>query len=168
MDEYMRPLYPGVFDVVAPAQDAGYAEAGEPIDAVKWGELEPDEDDDDEDEEDEDGEDSDAEATAPGADGLQTPSGLATPSGLSSIASTVPGGLETPDFIDLRKRREGTESTTPGGGPPRELYTVVQEKRANQTGFLGSERAYDLAGLTAPAPPLLGQEEGRGSKVRLR
>ena len=36
-------------------------------------------------------------------DGMQTPSGMETPSGMTSVVSTVAGGLETPDFLELRK-----------------------------------------------------------------
>jgi hypothetical protein len=44
-------------------------------------------------------------------------SGLETPSGMASVTSTVPGGLETPDFLELRKRREETERRTPDRTP---------------------------------------------------
>lgn len=55
--------------------------------------------------------------------------------------------------------RAGTESVE----PPRELYKVIEEKRTDVRGFMGSERGYDVAGA---APRVLGQED-RGTKVRL-
>ncbi|GAA6016671.1 hypothetical protein JCM10207_000143 [Rhodosporidiobolus poonsookiae] len=159
LDEYGRPLYGDIYGVAPNAKDQ---QTGEPIDREPWGELEPDEEGSDEEEEDEDEEDEDEEP-APG-DGLQTPSGLETPSGLASVTSTVPGGLETPDFLELRKRREETE--VEDDGAPKQLYQVLPEREARMRGFMGSDRAYDVSaiGAGAPAaPPVLGQEE-RGTK----
>src|SRR5882757_3614990 len=59
------------------------------------------EEEEDSDEEDED-EDEEVAEVAP-TDGLQTPSGMETPSGMASVVSTVAGGLETPDFLEVRK-----------------------------------------------------------------
>ena len=99
-------------------------------------------------------------------EGLQTPSGLATPSGLTSVVSTVAGGLETPDFLELRKTSRETMRESESGGP-RSLYQVVPEKQTSVRGLMGSERGYDVASLTAAqgAIPVLGEE--RGTKVRL-
>lgn len=105
------------------------------------------------------------ETPAP-ADGLQTPSGLETPSGLTSVVSTVAGGLETPDFLELRKTAPSREREEDTG--PRSLYQVVPEKQASVRGLMGSERGYDVAAVTGAsgAPiPVLGDE--RGTKVRL-
>lgn len=99
---------------------------------------------------------------------MQTPSGMETPSGMTSVVSTVAGGLETPDFLDLRKNaavRALPDSTDSG---PRQLYQVVPEKQTAIRGIMGSERGYDVAGLAqggaAANLPVLGQE--RGQKVR--
>jgi splicing factor 3B subunit 2 len=107
-------------------------------------------------------EDETADAT-PAPDGLQTPSGLETPSGLTSVVSTVPGGIETPDFLELRKRDSGTVEAT--GGAPKQLYHVVPERQTTVRGLMGSERGYDLGavGGTAAGVPVLGEE--RSSKV---
>lgn len=108
-------------------------------------------------EEDSDEED---EPAAP-VDGLQTPSGLDTPSGFNSVTSTVPGGLETPDFLDLRKRREATDVDE----GPKSLYQVIPERESRMRGLMGSDRVYDVSGIQqAPPPPVLGREE-RGTKV---
>lgn len=96
--------------------------------------------------------------TAP-TDGLQTPSGLETPSGLHSVVSTVPGGLETPDFLELRKSASRPEDTG-----PRQLYQVVPEKQTSIRGLVGSERGYDVSAVAGGAQiPVLGEE--RGTKV---
>lgn len=103
-------------------------------------------------------------AAAPGA-GAETPSGLATPSGFQSMVSTVPGGLETPDFVDLRKKtREDTEETPSG---PKELYHVIPERETTAKGFMGSSTAYDLSNVgKGPGPSVLGVDD-RGTKVGL-
>ena len=75
---------------------------------------------------------------------------METPSTLEGIASTV-SGLETPDTIDLRKRAGTDTPDTLAGSYPRELYQVVQEKKAsggNADGgqFFGSDKTYVLPG----------------------
>lgn len=94
------------------------------------------------------------------ADGLQTPSGLATPSGMASVVSTVAAGLETPDFLELRKT-----STAPvrDEGGSRQLYSVLPEKQTSIRGLMGSERGYDISGVVGASVPVLGEE--RGNKV---
>ena len=97
---------------------------------------------------------------------MQTPSGLETPSGLTSVVSTVAGGLETPDFLELRKTTSSKEREEDTG--PRSLYQVVPEKQTSVRGLMGSERGYDVTAITGAsvAPiPVLGDE--RGTKVRL-
>lgn len=78
--------------------------------------------------------------------------------------SSVRGGLETPDFLELRKGRAQSElSETPL--PNRTLYQVLPEKQTAVRGLMGSERGYDVSGVAgAPANvPVLGDE--RGTKV---
>lgn len=93
--------------------------------------------------------------------GTETPSGLATPSGYNSVTSTVPGGLETPDFVDLRKKTARDESEG-----PRELYQVIPERETTAKGFMGSSTAYDMSNLGkgGGGPGVLGAEDG-GRKV---
>jgi len=96
------------------------------------------------------------------ADGMQTPSGMETPSGLASVVSTVPGGLETPDFLELRKNAGRAQSEADSG--PRSLYQVVPERQTAVRGLMGSERGYDISGVAGSQQvPVLGEE--RGSKV---
>jgi splicing factor 3B subunit 2 len=117
-------------------------------------------------EEEEESEEEDEEETTEGApvDGLQTPSGLETPSGMASVVSTVAGGLETPDFLELRKTSSRHPSDASESGP-RSLYQVVPEKQTSVRGLMGSERGYDVSQVTNPQNlPVLGEE--RGTKVR--
>ena len=115
-----------------------------------------------EDESEEEEEEEEAPEPTP-ADGLQTPSGMETPSGLASIVSTVPGGLETPDFLELRKNagRASSEVTEQSG--PRSLYHVVPERQTSVRGLMGSERGYDVSAVAGAPVPVLGEE--RGTKV---
>ncbi len=71
------------------------------------------------------------------------------------------GGLETPDFLELRKER--TISEAPETTGPRSLYHVVPEKQTSVRGLMGSERGYDMSAVSGPAIPVLGDE--RGTKV---
>jgi splicing factor 3B subunit 2 len=117
-----------------------------------------------EEEEEESEAESDEEETREPApsDGLQTPSGLETPSGMTSVVSTVAGGLETPDFLELRKGRSVSDAMEASG--PRSLYQVVPEKQTSVRGLMGSERGYDVSAVASAPLPVLGEE--RGTKVR--
>lgn len=73
------------------------------IDRNIWGELESESEESSSEEEDEDGDDVD---TPLDESGLVTPAeGMVTPSGLTS----VPAGMETPDTIELRKKKIESE-----------------------------------------------------------
>ncbi|KAJ8522887.1 hypothetical protein ONZ45_g606 [Pleurotus djamor] len=157
LDEYNRPLYGDVFGVLPKATDSGM---GEPVDKNPWGELEPEEEEEEEESEEESEEEEVAEA-AP-ADGLQTPSGMETPSGMASVVSTVAGGLETPDFLELRKNARTSEPTDSG---PRSLYHVVPEKQTSIRGLMGSERGYDVSAVSGAPVPVLGDERGTKRKA---
>jgi splicing factor 3B subunit 2 len=176
MDDFNRPLYGDVFGVVQGAEIAHQNEINKDL----WGEIEQvdvesEEEESDEEEEEEgpgEGDEDGEEMEGPGGrrrippGGTETPSGLATPSGMQSITSTVPGGLETPEFIDLRKQRDGTESEVPArDSGPRDLYTVIPERETSSRGFMGSTTAYDVAGASgvgaASGAAVLGADDGR-------
>jgi len=161
LDEYNRPLYGDVFGVLPKVTDTGL---GEPIDKTPWGELEPEEEEESEESE-EESEDEDAESAPAPTDGMQTPSGLETPSGMASVVSTVAGGLETPDFLELRKGRTISEAVSASETGPRSLYQVVPEKQASVRGLMGSERGYDVSAVSAGAVPVLGDERGTKRKA---
>ncbi|KAK4368366.1 hypothetical protein RND71_012158 [Anisodus tanguticus] len=101
VDEYGRPLYGDVFGVLQQDQP-NYED--EPVDKTKhWGDLEEEEEEEEEEVE-EEMEEEELE------DGIQS---------VDSLSST-PTGVETPDFIDLRKQQRKE--------PEKPLYQVLEEK----------------------------------------
>ena len=105
-----------------------------------WGELES-ESEEEESEESESDDEKEAPPDTADASGLITPAdgGLVTPSGVTS----VPVGMETPDMIELRKKR--IEDSMDQGGDTPALYQVLKEKTANVGGaMMGSAHVYDL------------------------
>ena len=71
-------------------------------------------------------------------------SGLITPSGLTSI----PAGMETPDMIELRKRKN-IEEAMETGAEQQTLYTVLPEKRVNVgAAMMGSAHVYDMTSVS--------------------
>ena len=76
------------------------------------------------------------------AAGLKTPGeGLMTPSGIST---TVSAGLETPDNIELRKRKQIEADME--GEEDRVLYKILPEKAASiGASMMGSSKVYDLS-----------------------
>lgn len=122
--------------------------------------IESEEESEEEEEEEEEEEVEKPAANVP-ADGLETPSGLATPSGYHSVVSTVPGGLETPDFMDLRKNTKAQAEDVPSG--PKELYQVIPERETTSRGLMGSSTAYDIGavGKGIGLAVLGGEDSGR-------
>lgn len=142
VDEMGRPLYGDVFGTQS--SDAMNDMVEEEVDRTLWGELES-ESSEEEEEEDEDEEEGVEDET-----GLVTPAeGLVTPSGFSSI----PAGVETPDMIELRKRK--IESEMEGGDTPA-LYTILPEKKNERVGaaMMGSTHVYDLSAAMAKGPKM--------------
>ncbi|KAI0819052.1 hypothetical protein BC629DRAFT_1278386 [Irpex lacteus] len=163
LDEYNRPLYGDVFGVLPKNTDA---DNGEPVDRTPWGELEPEEEEESEDEDSDEEEEEEEAAESTPMDGMQTPSGMETPSGMASVVSTVAGGLETPDFLELRKNAGRAQSEAVDSGP-RSLYQVVPEKQTSVRGLMGSERGYDVSAVAnaGAAIPVLGDERGTKRKA---
>lgn len=58
--------------------------------------------------------------------------------------SSIPAGMETPDMIELRKRKVETEVE---GGETPALYTILPEKKGERIGaaMMGSTHIYDMA-----------------------
>ena len=120
-------------------------------------EVEPEEDSDEDDESMEQppkeankGNDEEEEETEPPEDGLmstglKTPGeGLMTPSGIST--GLVSAGLETPDMIELRKRKSQIESEMDASGEAQALYQILPEKSQSVGGsMMGSSKVYDLS-----------------------
>ncbi|KAG0296718.1 Splicing factor 3B subunit 2, partial [Dissophora globulifera] len=142
VDEFNRPLYGDVF---GSAQTEVQSEYMEPVEKVLWGELDPEEEeeeDEEDEEEEEEGDEEGGEEREEEEEELEE--GLVTPSGMQSVAS----GLETPDFIELRKdSRRATDDADDGA--PKSLYTVIPQKQTSITGFMGSQHVYDLASASA-------------------
>ncbi|KAM4617906.1 splicing factor 3B subunit 2 [Discoglossus pictus] len=134
VDEMGKPLYGDVFGTNA--SDFQSKNEEEDIDRTPWGELElSDDESSSEEEEDESDEDK------PDETGFITPadSGLITPGGFSS----VPAGMETPELIELRKKK--IEEAMDGTETP-QLFTVLPEKRTATVGgaMMGSTHIYDI------------------------
>jgi len=141
VDEQGKPLYGDVFGT----SDAStyHAMPVEEIDHTLWGEMDSESEEEESSEEEEEEED---EEIADGS-GLQTPvvdAGLATPSGTTSVGA----GLETPDNLELRKRR--IEADMEGGETPSLPYQILPEKRNERIGntMMGSTHTYDLGKRT--------------------
>lgn len=154
VDETGKPLYGDVFGTNAAEFQA--KEEEEEIDRTPWGELEPSDEESSEDEEDDDSDDD-----KPDDSGFVTPadSGLITPGGFSS----VPAGMETPELIELRKKK--IEEAMEGSETP-QLFTVVPEKRTATVGgaMMGSTHIYDMAAVMGRKGP---SAEAQGVEVAL-
>eukprot|EP00118_Oscarella_pearsei_P001542 m.7713 g.7713 ORF g.7713 m.7713 type:complete len:680 (+) comp19450_c0_seq1:23-2062(+) len=142
VDEQGRPLYGDVFGTEA--DNSAVHVNDEVVDKTLWGELESESEEEmgesDEEESEEGGGGEEEEAAD--ETGLMTPAeGLATPSGMTSI----PGGLETPEMLELRKRKTIEEAMEQSGDAPA-LYTVLPEKKAPGVGgaMVGSAHVYDV------------------------
>ncbi|XP_008177851.1 splicing factor 3B subunit 2 isoform X1 [Trachemys scripta elegans] len=151
VDETGKPLYGDVFGTNASEFQTKAEE--EEIDRTPWGELEPS---DEESSEEEEEEESDEEK--PDETGFITPadSGLITPGGFSS----VPAGMETPELIELRKKK--IEEAMDGSETP-QLFTVLPEKRTATVGgaMMGSTHIYDMSTVMSrkgPVPEIQGVE----------
>uniref|UniRef100_A0A8C9VXF4 Splicing factor 3b, subunit 2 n=1 Tax=Scleropages formosus TaxID=113540 RepID=A0A8C9VXF4_SCLFO len=153
VDEMGKPLYGDVFGTNAGDFQAKTEE--EEVDRTPWGELEPSDEESSEEEEEEE-----SDEDKPDETGFFTPadSGLITPGGFSS----VPAGMETPELIELRKKK--IEEAMDGNETP-QLYTVLPERRTTSVGaaMMASTHIYDaMAGRKAG-----GGQESQGVEVAL-
>ncbi|KAK6622383.1 Splicing factor 3B subunit 2 [Polyplax serrata] len=150
VDESGKPLYGDVFGTLGTIATSEGED--EEVDRTMWGELESESEESDEEEEEEEEEQPKEDET-----GLVTPAeGLVTPSGITSI----PAGLETPEIIELRKKK--IESDMEGSEPP-PLYQVLHEKRVERIGgsMMASTHIYEMnptvpSSANAPLPPRRG------------
>ncbi|KAL7880583.1 hypothetical protein SRHO_G00028370 [Serrasalmus rhombeus] len=135
VDETGKPLYGDVFGTNAVDFQAKAEE--EEVDRNPWGELEPSDEESSEEEEEEE-----SDEDKPDETGFFTPadSGLITPGGFSS----VPAGMETPELIELRKKK--IEEAMDGNETP-QLYTVLPERRTGPVGaaMMASTHIYDMS-----------------------
>jgi len=149
VDEFGRPLYGDVFGT-AEADPEEHEEVGVPKE--RWGVMDSDE----EEEEEEDDEDEDGVALDDGASMTEDEMNA----GISSVTSTTPSGLATPDSVHLRKMipdgqtTPSGQSTTTGintpdsvGGPPppQQLYQVLEQQSSKVGGSaFGSSHTYSV------------------------
>ncbi|CAG9766267.1 unnamed protein product [Ceutorhynchus assimilis] len=145
VDENGKPLYGDVFGT----NQIHIDDIGEDpsVDRSLWGELESESEEESEEEEDDEEE---TETQVPDESGLVTPAeGLVTPSGITSI----PAGMETPEAIELRKKKIENEMETTDS---QVLYHVIPEKRTERIGnaMMGSTHVYDLASMGAAQNPV--------------
>ena len=152
VDEYGRPLYGDVFAENTQNGEGGMVEPIDEINTTIWGQLESEESGDDSSDDDSDDSDGDDDGDDDGeadAAGTVTPSGFTseTPSGITSVDT----GTETPDALDLRKRRTEIEDAMEEGGDAKELYKVLPQQAATTGGMMGSQHIYDMAAAGAGA-----------------
>jgi len=138
VDELGKPLYGDVFGTADSA--TFHAQATEEVDQTLWGEMDSESEEESSEEEEEDDEEEGGEGDATG---LATPvveTGLATPSGTTSSVQ----GLETPESLELRKRR--IEADMEGGETPSLPYQIIEQKKTERVGaaMMGSTHTYDL------------------------
>jgi len=143
VDEQGKPLYGDVFGTSD--SRTYHALPVEEVDHTLWGEM--DSESEEEESSDEEEEEEEEEAGPEASSGLQTPvvdAGMATPSGTTSVGA----GLETPDNLELRKRR--IEADMEGGETPQLPYQVIPEKKNDRIGnsMMGSAHTYDLGKRT--------------------
>lgn len=157
VDEVGKPLYGDVFGPVVVEVEGEVVDVE--VEKGYWGEMEEEEDE----EEDDEDEDADKE---PDALGLVTPlqDGAATPSGTTSVMTM---GAETPESLELRKKR--IEDPMEAGGDTPELYTVLPERRVGVgAAFVGSTHVYDIPATTTTTKRVEGGEAGkRGEGVEV-
>ncbi|XP_066253699.1 splicing factor 3B subunit 2 [Euwallacea similis] len=144
VDENGKPLYGDVFGTNQSQIDDIGEDAS--VDKTLWGELESESEEESEEEEEEE----ETEAQAVDESGLVTPAeGLVTPSGITSI----PAGMETPEAIELRKKK--IENEMENNEAPA-LYHVIPEKRNERIGnaMMASTHVYDIASMGAAQNPV--------------
>ncbi|KAH9505181.1 Splicing factor 3B subunit 2 [Bulinus truncatus] len=133
VDEHGKPLYGDVFGTQSSEFKNEVEE--EEIDKTFWGELESESESEEESEEEEEEEKDETGLITP-ADGLMTPGGI----------TSVPLGMETPDQIELRKKR--IEDAMDQGGDTPALYQILPEKKTSVgANLMGSAHVYDIAAV---------------------
>ncbi|KAH3853443.1 splicing factor 3B subunit 2-like isoform X2 [Dreissena polymorpha] len=155
VDENGKPLYGDVFGTKSAEFETQVKD--DDIDRSHWGELESESESEEESE-------SESEEEGPDETGLVTPAeGLVTPSGMTS----VPLGMETPDMIELRKKR--IEDSMDQGGETPALYQVIPEKKTTVGGaMMGSAHIYDISGVPGGPPRKPGEKvSSEGIEVAL-
>lgn len=148
VDETGKPLYGDVFGTAVESKTEEVNE--EEIEKTAWGELESESEEESEDEDEEEEEEGEEDET-----GLITPAeGLMTPSGITSI----PAGLETPEIIELRKKKIESDMDT---NETPQLFQVLQEKRVDKIAgsMMASTHMYEIPAAGGPPAKRTGTVE---------
>jgi splicing factor 3B subunit 2 len=141
VDENNRPLYGDVFGINQfDYNDSNAADVNKEL----WGQVVSDEEYEEEEEEEAEEEEEEEAPAVEETEFHQPPpptqeniaEGYATPSGYSSVQT----GLQTPEFVELRKGRKFEEE-------PKQLYHVLPEMQAPITGSFGSQHVYNMEAL---------------------
>ncbi|CAK9303807.1 unnamed protein product [Gordionus sp. m RMFG-2023] len=151
VDEFGNPLYGDVFNTRA--HEYKGAPVDEEVDKTPWGELESGSEDEEESSEDEAIKLPNQNIEGANMGGLITPSepGLITPSGLASTPMIgIGGGLQTPEVIELRKKKQTIEHEMEAGSEIPTLYKVLPQKASSNPNadFLASSHVYDMSSLS--------------------
>jgi splicing factor 3B subunit 2 len=150
VDEKGRPIYGDVFGSQQ-AEDNADEEAAEAIeeqDVRPWGQLESESEEEEESSSEEDSAEEDESGDEDATGGLETPAaGTDTPA--SGMTSTMTAGVETPDQLELRKRRV-IESAMEDSGEEQSLYKVLPSRDTNLSGFMASSHVYDMKAADVP------------------
>lgn len=154
VDNMGKPIYGDVFGTQGKDFDTPLTE--EEVERTLWGELESESEEESEEESEPESEEDGSGLVTPGETGLVTPSGI----------SSLPAGLETPDMIELRKKRMETEME---GGDTPALYTILPEKRTETMGraMMGSTHTYDISAAAAAASTGTSKSAPQGVEVAL-
>jgi len=161
VNEYGVPLYGDVFSSPS-AQIEKEEEDSTKVVTELWGQLESEEEESSSEEEDSDEEGDEEEGGGKDDDGTVTPSGYTseTPSGITSVDT----GLETPDALELRKRRIEADMDNADEGPA--LYKVLEQKSAATGGVMGSQHVYDTTGAVKKSKKAtMGGDAGDGVEL---
>lgn len=140
VDIHGRPLYGDVFSASNKERENEVLLVGVDTTAL-WGQLESEEEDESSEEEGTDDEDG-------AADGDE--SGTITESGITSVSesgiTSIGTGMETPDALELRKRKQQIEEAMDDDGEDHALYKVLPTKEGGgaSVGFLAGGPTYDV------------------------
>jgi len=161
VDEFGRPLYGDVFGTA----DAEVEEEDVGVPTAKWGQMEEGDDEQEDEEDDDDGVAIDDSASLT-EDEMNA--------GISSVTSTTPSGLATPDSVHLRKIAHDGQVTPSGGSvtgtetpdsvappppPPQQLYQVLEQTSSKVGGAnFGSSHGYVVPKVGAKRPGVGGVE----------
>ncbi|CAJ0572770.1 unnamed protein product, partial [Mesorhabditis spiculigera] len=144
VDEYGKPLYGDVFGLMVSAvQDQ---EDENLIQRRYWGEIGSDESSEEGSEEESEEEEEERVKEAATAIGLKTPmEGQATPAVSVITPSVITAGADTPESIELRKRR--VDESTVGAETPGAAYHIIPERKVDRVGgaMMASTHVYDLS-----------------------